>query len=202
MLPTPTLTALQTIDVKVLELLFDALPDVAFFVKDKEGRYRAVNRSLMERHGLFDESQVIGKRPCDISSGDFGLIPSLQDERVLRTKSAIHEHLELQWHRPGHPCWCLTTKLPLFDQQGEIVGLIGFSRDLRAPINSQEIPAALANVLEHFDRHLADRMTPSSLAKLAGMSPTRFARLMKRLFEITPNQYIAKHRISAASDLL
>ena len=194
--------ALQTLDVFLLETLFDEMPDVAFFVKDREGRYLTVNTSLVERHGLKNKSQVMGKRPCDISTGDFGRIPSQQDEWVLRTARPLHDHLEMQWQTPNQPCWCLTTKLPILDKEGKVSGLIGISRDIRAPIKAQQIPAALVSVLEHFERHLADPVTPTTLAKSTGMSPLRFSRLMKRFFGITPSQYIAKHRITAASVLL
>jgi PAS domain S-box-containing protein len=194
--------ALKPLDASLLESLFDEMPDVAFFIKDSNGRYVAVNASLVERHGLQSKSQVLGKRPCDICPGDFGQIPSQQDEMVLRTGLPIHDHLELQWHTPNQPCWCLTTKLPILGDAGSVTGIIGISRDIRAPIKAQEIPAVLVNVLEHFERHLADPITPMMLAKSAGLSSLRFARLMKRLFGLTPSQYIAKHRITAASVLL
>lgn len=200
--PSLAAATIQSVDIELLEHLFDAMPDVAFFVKDHEGRYRTINASLVERHGLSNKSQVIGKRPCDISSGDFGSIPSQQDERVLRTGTAIHDHLELQWHTPQQSCWCLTTKLPIVDSSGQVVGLIGISRDVRAPINAKDIPDGLVKVLERFDRHINEPVSPSSLARSAGMSPIRFARLMKRLFGLTPSQYIAKHRVSTASDML
>jgi AraC-like DNA-binding protein len=196
------MAGLQSVDVSLLEQLFDSMPDVAFFVKDQKGRYQTVNLSLVERHGLSDKSQVIGKQPCDISSGNFGQIPSQQDERVLTTGVAIHDHLELQWHTPNQPCWCLTTKLPIRDDRGHVVGLIGVSRDVRAPVNPKEIPDVLVTVLERFDRQISEPVSPSSLASSAGMSPTRFARLMKRLFGLTPSQYIAKHRVGVASELL
>ncbi|RLS46524.1 MAG: AraC family transcriptional regulator [Planctomycetota bacterium] len=69
-------------------------------------------------------------------------------------------------------------------------------------MKTQEIPAAVAIALDHFEHHLADPITPTSLAKSAGISPLRFARLMKRFFGLTPSQYIAKNRIAAASVLL
>ena len=39
----------------------------------------------------------------------------------------------MQWQRPHKPCWCLTTKLLLRDE-GDVVGLVGFSRDLRESV--------------------------------------------------------------------
>jgi AraC-like DNA-binding protein len=198
--PPPHLS--PSVDVSVLESLFDQVPDVAFFVKDTAGRYTAVNASLVARHGLRDKSQVLGKRPKDICPGDYGGIPSRQDSIVLRTGRPMLDHLEMHWYAPHDPGWCLTTKLPMRDKAGAIVGLIGISRDLRAPILPREIPAQVAKALNHFETHLADAITPAELARRAGQPPHRFARLMKRLFGLTPGQFIAKARITAASQLL
>jgi AraC-like DNA-binding protein len=120
----------------------------------------------------------------------------------LRSGRPLLDHLEMHWRAPHQPGWCLTTKLPMRDAAGDIVGLIGISRDVRAAIKPQEIPAELAIALDHFERNLADPVTPSSLAAAVGLSPPRFARLMKRFFQLTPSQYIAKVRIAAASCLL
>ena len=122
------------VDIALLERLFDRSPDVAFFVKDAAGRYVAVNESLVARHGLKSKSQVIGKCPRDICPGEFGRIPTEQDEKVLHTGRPLVDHLEMQWHRPNDPVWCLTTKLPMLDSNGAVVGLIGFSRDIRAAV--------------------------------------------------------------------
>ena len=60
---------------EVLEILFDEAQDIAFFVKDREGRYCVVNQSLVERNGLQHKSQLKGKRPSDVCSGKLGRIP-------------------------------------------------------------------------------------------------------------------------------
>jgi len=190
------------VDVSVLEQLFDQVPDVAFFVKDTGGRYTAVNASLLARHGLRSKSQVLGKRPKDICPGEYGGIPSQQDAVVLRTGRPMFDHLEMHWYAPHKPGWCLTTKLPLRNAGGEIVGLIGISRDVRAPILPREIPSQVAQAINHFETHLDDDTTPAELARRAGQPPHRFARFMKRFFGLTPSQFIAKARITAASQML
>jgi AraC-like DNA-binding protein len=190
------------VDAAVLEKLFDQAPDVAFFIKDAAGRYLAVNASLVERHGLCHKSQVLGKRPCDICPGDFGRIPSMQDAAVLRTGRPLLDHLELHWSTPHQPGWCLTTKLPMRDATGKIIGLIGISRDVRAPIETHDIPVEFAAALDHFENNVAAPNTASGLARRARLAPHRFARLMKRFFGLTPSQFIAKTRIAAASRLL
>ncbi len=200
LLETPA--ALRSIDLRALTSLFDLTPDVAFFVKDEDGRYIAVNESLLARHGLRQAGDAIGKRPRDICPGDFGQIPTEQDQRVLRTGKPIINHLELQWHRPREPVWCLTSKLPLRNTEGTVIGLIGFSRDLRAPVEPADLPDGLAAALAGLELDLSRSCSPASLAEEAGLSSTRLARLTRKLFGLTPLQLIAKTRITAASRLL
>jgi hypothetical protein len=115
----------------------------------------AVNTSLIKRHGYRHKSQVLGRRPCDICPGDFGRLPAEQDAQVLHTGEPLIDHLEQQWYLPRKPVWCLTTKLPLRDTAGKIIGLIGISRDVRAPMDPLNIPVELAAALEDFtDRNL------------------------------------------------
>lgn len=193
---------LLSVDVGLLEQLFDQAPDVAFFVKDAEGRYVAVNQSLVERHGLQHKPDVLGKRPSDIGPGDFGRIPAEQDAHVLRTGTALIDHLELQWYRPHEPVWCLTTKLPIHNDAGTVTGLVGFSKDVRVAVEPDEIPVAFAQALEEFERDLSEAVTPAWLAERSLLSPQRLARLTKRLHGLTPGQFITKTRIAAASRLL
>ncbi len=193
---------LPAIDIHLLQTLFDLSPDVAFFIKDAAGRYLAVNESLVLRHGLKNKSEAIGKYPRDICPGEFGSIPFEQDARVLRTGRPLIDHLELQWFRPHDPVWCLTTKLPIRDANGEVTGLIGFSRDVRALVERHEIPADFASALAGFEQDLSQDVNTAWLAQRSRLSPQRLARLTKRLFGLTPTQLITKTRIATASRLL
>lgn len=197
-LPAPTLA----VAAGVLSELFDHAPDVAFFVKDSAGRYVAVNDSLIKRHGYRHKSQVLGRRPCDICPGDFGRLPAEQDAQVLRTGKPLIDHLEQQWYLPQQPVWCVTTKLPLRDAAGKVVGLIGISRDVRAPVDPRNIPVELAAALEGFENNLAEPVTPTILAQQAGLTPAKFARLIRRFFDLTPNQFLTQTRLAAAARLL
>lgn len=192
----------SSVGVALLERLFDRSPEVAFFIKDAAGRYVAVNESLLARHGLKNKSQVIGKCPREICPGDFGRIPTEQDEKVLRTGRPLIDHLEMQWYRPHDPVWCLTTKLPIHDPAGTVIGLIGFSRDIRVTVEPHEIPDAFAKALEEFEQSLSPEVTPAWLARRSKLTSPRLARLTKRLFGLTPSQFLTKSRIDAASRML
>jgi AraC-like DNA-binding protein len=190
------------IDVRLVEQVADLLHDTAFFLKDAAGRYVVVNQSLLERHGLKDKAQMIGRRPCEICPGDYGLIPTEQDMQVLRTGRPIVERLELFWRRPHVPVWGLTSKLPIRDESGGITGLIGISKDLASPASREDIPPELAEALRSLEAAFGEPVRPSSLARKAGMTPVRFARAVKRIHGITPMQWITKTRITAGCRLL
>ena len=195
-------SALGKVDIRILEQLFDHMTDTAFFIKDPAGRYLAVNESLVERHGLREKSQLLGRRPCDVCPGDFGRIPVEQDTYVLATGRPIIERLELQWYLPQKLVWCLTTKLPLHDSAGKVSGIIGISKDVRLPIPTKEIPDGVAAALRRLESGYADSITPAELASIAGLPAARFARLTQRIYGISPLQLITKTRIAAASRLL
>jgi AraC-like DNA-binding protein len=193
---------LRTIDLDVLSNLFDHNSDIAFFIKDAEGCYVAVNDSLVRRHGFKDKSSVIGRHPCDICVGDFGRLPSDQDAKVLATGRPLIEHLEMQLARPNEPVWCLTTKIPICDSDGKVVGIAGFSKDLRGPACADDVPSAFAIALDYLKETLSDEVTPAWLAQQANITPQKLSRLSKRIFDLTPTQLITKFRIAEACRLL
>ena len=185
-----------------IEQLFDHAPETAFFLKDRQGRYLSVNQSLVERCGLREKRDLVGRHVRDIFPAELAERYAAQDETVLRAGRPIIDRLELHWYARRQSGWCLTTKLPMRDSLGNIVGLVGISRDLRAPGDSEAIPAGLAATLEYLEAHYAESLSPSSLARHAGLPPVRFARLIKRIFRMTPHQLITQTRLAAATRLL
>jgi PAS domain S-box-containing protein len=190
------------VDARLFEQVADLMHDTAFFIKDTAGRYLVVNQSLVERHGLTEKAQMIGRRPCDVCPGDYGRIPTEQDAQVLRTGRPIIERLELFWRRPNLPVWGLTSKLPIRDEHGRVTGLIGISKDLTALVSREEVPPAVAQALHHLETAYDGAVSPSSLAREAGMSAARFARVIKRVHGLSPMQLITKTRITVGSRLL
>jgi PAS domain S-box-containing protein len=186
----------------MMEQLFDHVPEIVFFVKDHNGRYVSVNESLVERCGLREKRQLLGRHVRDIFPKELAERYAKQDEAVLRKGRSIIDRLELHWYIRRRSGWCLTTKLPARDRDGNIVGVVGVSRDLRAPGDRDIIPARLASTLEFLETHYADTLSPSVLARHAGLAPVRFARLIKRIFRLTPHQLITQTRLAAASHLL
>ncbi len=184
------------------EALFDQLPDIVFFVKDGEGRYVAANRTLVERCGLRDRRELLGKRPSDVLGETLGRSYEDQDAMVIRSGQPIIDQLELHVIRSSDIGWCLTSKLPLAGENGRTAGLVGVSRDLRLPDVTSDEFAHIADAIDYSERKITERPTIRDLARIADMSVYQLDRRMQRVFGLTTGQWYLKTRISFASRLL
>jgi PAS domain S-box-containing protein len=111
-----------------LRTLLDNLPDVVYF-NDAEGRKIIANRADLENIGLCGE-EAIGKTDLELFPGDIGVRGHRDNLAVVRNGEPIINREE-EFIRPdGGRRWLLTSKIPLRDRQGSIIGLVGIGRDI------------------------------------------------------------------------
>lgn len=182
--------------------LLDGLPDVVFFAKDAEGRYRAVNDTLARRLGKRTKRDLLGRTARDLFPEPLGERYLAQDLAVCRTGRPVEDLLELHLYPGGREGWCLTTKLPLRDGAGRVVGLAGTSRDVRSPDVLDDAVEGLAEVLAGLHERPGGQHRVEELARKARLSPARFSRRIRALFGLSPSQLVVKVRIDAARRLL
>ncbi|HEV7239378.1 MAG TPA: AraC family transcriptional regulator [Thermoanaerobaculia bacterium] len=184
-----------------LQATFDQIPDIVFFVKDVEGRYRIVNRTLAERCGIPHKS-IVGRTAEDLFPSPLGSSYLAQDQLVLRTGTEIRDKLELHLYRGRASGWCLTFKTPLRNAGGAIVGLIGISRDIHDADERHPEYSRLAQAVQLLrDRH-HEPLRLDDVARSVDLSLDRFERLCKRVFHLTPRQLLARARLDEATRLL
>jgi AraC-like DNA-binding protein len=145
---------------------------------------------------------LLGRTVSEIFPKELARGYAEQDQKVLRTGLPIVDHLDMHWYTGRKPGWCLTTKLPVFGQTRTVIGIVGISRDLQAPGRSESVPPSLVKAMDYLESHYEDTLTPRILAQRAGLRQPRFARLIKRIFRLTPNQLIMQTRLAAAARLL
>lgn len=179
-----------------IEPLFDALPDVVFFVKDVAGRYTHANLTLVRRLGLKRRDQVIGKSVTELFPSTMGGSYAAQDKRVLGGE-LIENQLEVHIFSNRAPGWCLTCKRPLIVRD-EVRGVIGISRDLGQPDGRHPTYDRLRRVLNYMNEHYAESLRVRALAELAALSIAQLERHFRRVFQLTPQQVLTKIRIEAA----
>jgi len=186
----------------ITEALFDALPDVVFFIKDTTGRYARVNQTLAKRCAGGDKTQLIGKRPAEVFPAALAASYTRQDEAVLKSGKSVEHQLELHIYPGGLAGWCLTTKLALRDDKGRIIGVTGISRDLNAPSDKASGFAELASALKLMQSHYTESLRIEDIATKAGLSVYQFEQRVQRLFQMSPLQLLHKLRLDEATRLL
>ena len=181
-----------------LEALFDCLPDLVFFIKDGRGQYLVVNRTLVERCGKREKSELIGRRVDEVFPAPLGRKYLAQDEQVLESGQPILDQLELHFYPSGTRGWCVTNKLPLRGRDGKVVGLFGVSKDLQAANERGADFAQVAEAVRRVQTQYAEPLTVRELARRAGLSVYQFEQRIRRIFHITAGQLIQKVRMDAA----
>ncbi len=113
----------------LLHALMDHVPFSIYF-KDEASRFIRVNRALARVFGLSEPAEAIGWTDADFFGPEHALRARADEEEILRTGQPLIDREEKETWPDGHVTWALTTKMPLYDPEGRIVGTFGISRDI------------------------------------------------------------------------
>jgi PAS domain S-box-containing protein len=145
----------------LLKTLMDNLPDHIYF-KDGESRFIAANRAMVALFGLEDPAHVLGKTDADLFAPEHAQAALRDEQEILRTGQPLVNMEEKETWPDGRETWVSTTKVPLRDPNGQIIGTFGLLRDITEKKRAEEKLALLARELreknealwlENFSRH-------------------------------------------------
>ncbi|MCO8121657.1 AraC family transcriptional regulator [Stieleria sp. TO1_6] len=180
--------------------LFDLLPDVSFFVKDEGGRFMALNRRGCEYCGVLSESEAIGKTDHDFFPAVRADEYRLDDLQVLQKGEAIINRIESAPEEAGSPRLVTTSKIPLRNRRGRVIGVAGFSRQVERMQSGTA--DSMASVIEYLHQHYRQDIATGKLAEMAGLSISHFERRFRLAFGASPRQYLIRVRIENAASML
>src|SRR5271170_7294175 len=113
----------------LLQNLMQNVPDRIFF-KDQQSRFILISPSTAQHFGLRSAEEAIGKTDFDIFAQEHAAQAFADEQEILRTGIPMVSKDEKEVKPDGTTTWVTTTKLPLRNKQGEIVGTFGISRDI------------------------------------------------------------------------
>jgi two-component system, sensor histidine kinase and response regulator len=113
----------------LLRAMLDNIPDSIYF-KDRQSRFLAVSRSLAIRLGLNDPAEAVGKTDSDFFGSEHARQALADEQNILRTGQPLIAKTEREQWLDGQERWVLSTKVPLKNRQGEIIGTFGISKDI------------------------------------------------------------------------
>jgi PAS domain S-box-containing protein len=124
-------------DADLLNVLMDHESDAVYF-KDTQSRFIRINRALATWYGLKDPKDAVGKSDSDFFAPEFAKITSDAEQEIMRTGvPRIDIEEKLVWP-DGRITWASTTKVPLRDPAGKILGIFGLSRDISALLEAKK----------------------------------------------------------------
>ena len=115
----------------LLHTLMDYLPHNIYF-KDSRSRFLRINKALARYFGLHDPAEAIGKTDVDYFTDEHALQALADEQEIVRSGQGIVDKEEKETWPDGHVTWASSTKLPLYDDEGRIVGTFGISQDITA----------------------------------------------------------------------
>ncbi|MHA7133284.1 helix-turn-helix domain-containing protein [Oerskovia turbata] len=182
--------------------LMDELSSTMFCAKDVTGRYVLVNRVFVARTRERSRRAVLGRRATDLFVPQLAERYDQQDAEVLRTGRPLRNELELIRRLGGTPGWFLTSKLPVHDDAGHLVGLVSVSQDLREDDADDATMDSMTRLVAGIEQRLDQALTVADLAALAGCTPAVLDRRVRRVFSLSPRQLLLRARVDRAAGLL
>ena len=143
-----------------LQALLDNVPDRIYF-KDLESRFVKLNHMLVKRLGLANPEQAIGKTDFDFQLPERAREFYADEQRVMQTGEALINKTEKQIMPNGETAWTSTTKVPLRDLEGKVIGLAGINRDITQQRQAEREIEQQREELAHLSR-------VSTLSELSG----------------------------------
>ena len=178
------------------------LPGALFMMKNLDSRYIYMSRALREAINLPPGQEVVGKT-------DFDLFPKIIAESFRQNDLLVFKNgkpLVNEVHATGFfaaaPKWTFSSKYPLHNRAGKIVGLITINRPYTEIMGHDAQLNRLLPAIEHVFRNYADAITVATLAKLCSLSESQFMRVFGQGMKMTAQAFVEQVRMFHALEAI
>lgn len=145
----------KALDNYLLNVLMDNIPDSIYF-KDLDSRFIKVNKGLMKNAGVSSEAEILGKTDFDLFSEEHAAKARNDEIEIIKTGIPIINKVEKEILTGGKINWITTTKIPLRDNEGNIIGTFGMSRNITELIQNEQKIKKIADELTESNERLME----------------------------------------------
>jgi PAS domain S-box-containing protein len=122
-----TKEAALLVEQSLLTSLLENVPDNIYF-KDLESRFIKVSANMLKCYGYTSEQQLLGKTDFDLFTEEHARTAFEDEQEIIRSGNQIVGKIEKETLTDGKVNWVSSTKIPLRDANGQIIGTMGMSR--------------------------------------------------------------------------
>lgn len=188
---------IRSTNVSQLLETFDLLPDILFWIKDIDGRFKYANLKFIEHVGAQSLSHLIDKTDYDFSPPHIAKQFVTDDKKILQGE-IVTDRLEMNVNKRGHIAWYSTSKRALKNNSEEIIGSYGITRLLHNRVEPYPELHSIGKPIEFIRRHFARDISVQELANCAHISVSALERRFKKYLQKTPKQYVNQVRLEHA----
>jgi len=124
-------------DHSFLDELLETSPDAIYF-KDLESRFLRINKAMVARMHARELTDVLGKTDFDFFTEEHARGAYEDEQRIMQSGESIIGKEEKETWRDGSVTWVSTTKMPRFNHERKVIGIVGISRDVTARHRAEE----------------------------------------------------------------
>ena len=146
--------------------LMDNIPDVIFF-KDTASRFTRINRAYARFIGINDTKEAIGKTSLDFFPKELVDPNHTDEQKIFRSGQPLVNLVGRPIEHAGNRVWFSTTKVPLKDSQGKIVGLVGIGREITERKKAEEELKARNDEIKEMSQQLWQMEKLATMGELA-----------------------------------
>ncbi|MEQ1748514.1 MAG: helix-turn-helix domain-containing protein [Prosthecobacter sp.] len=184
-----------------LQVMFDHVPEVFFFVKNRESQLISGSQNLLDRLGVKSSSDIAGRPDSDFFPEHVVRAFHADDQLVFRSGKPLINRLEVWYDEQRNLDWFITTKVPLRGKNGRIVGLMGITRRDKSR-SSHEAESDIATICAHVREHVSHILTIAELARACALSERTLFRKVRQALGITPYELMLRLRVQKSAETL
>jgi PAS domain S-box-containing protein len=160
----------------------DNFPDTIYF-KDTASRFTRINRAQAQLLGIDDISAAVGKTDYDFQPFELAQGAFAEEQHIVATGQPLIDRLEFNPTADGRPRWLSATKVPIKNDTGQVIGMVGMSRDMTV---RQEIDRLKSEFITTVSHELRTPLTSirGALGLLAGGVTGELSHPPKKMVDI------------------
>ncbi len=148
---------------QMLRSVLDNIPQRVFW-KDRNSVYLGCNKPFVLDCGYNDPAELVGKTSYDTSSAANADLYCADDREVMESGMAKLNYEEAQIRPDGSQAWLITSKVPMFDQDGQVIGVLGTYSDITERKLAED---ALRKSEERFSNFFRSTPVGTSITRLS-----------------------------------
>ena len=132
-------------ELQLQKYFMDYIPDSIYF-KDLESRFIKANKATLLKMGFDSFDELLGKTDFDIFHDEHAKLAKQDEEDIINNRTSIVNKIEKETWLDGKITWASTTKVPLIDENDNVYGTFGITRNITDLKKAEDIKDALFKI--------------------------------------------------------